>query len=134
MAADEVSDDKQTCWTMIADAATGDREARSRFCRSYLPLVRAYLGERWRHGPLAQQVDDAAQEVMIECLSSNGPVERADIERPGGFRAFLLGVVRHIAQRFERRVGTDRLLVGESTAIREAPAREEVADPSPATS
>lgn len=43
------------------------------------------------------EIDDAAQEVFIDCFK--GALERADPARP--FRAFLYGVVRNIARRAE---------------------------------
>ena len=41
------------------------------------------------------------QEVFVDCFRQGGILERADPERPGGFRAFLFGVVRTVALRFE---------------------------------
>lgn len=37
----------------------------------------------------------------MECFQSNGVLDRADRERPGGFRAFLFGVIRNVARRTE---------------------------------
>lgn len=88
-----------TCWTLIRDASAGDRAARERFARTYLPVVRSYLAARWRGLPL--DVDDAAQDVFVECFRTGGALAKADAERPGGFRAFLLGVVRNVARRHE---------------------------------
>ncbi|MEZ5966400.1 MAG: sigma-70 family RNA polymerase sigma factor [Planctomycetota bacterium] len=89
-----------TCWTLIRRAAEGDRGAHSQFGRSYDALIRAYLARRWRNTPLVADVDDAAQEVFLECLTERGPLGRADPAQ--GFRGFLLGIVRHVAQRHER--------------------------------
>jgi RNA polymerase sigma-70 factor (ECF subfamily) len=88
-----------TCWTLIRDAARGDPAARERFARVYLPAVRAYLAARWRTG--TREVDDAAQDVFVECFKANGVLAKADAERPGGFRAFLFGAVRNVALRRE---------------------------------
>src|SRR5262245_13460221 len=90
-----------TCWTLIRDAADGDPAAREQFARTYLPVVRASLAARWRAAP--QSVEDAAQDVFVECFRSGGLLEKADAERPGGFRAFLLGAVRNVARRHETR-------------------------------
>ena len=88
-----------TCWTLIAGAAAGDRGEQDLFVRHYAPVVRAYLGARWRDHRLRSELDDAAQEVFLECLREGGALSRATPGRPGGFHAFLLGVVRHVALR-----------------------------------
>src|SRR5262245_17297665 len=93
---------QETCWTLIRAAASGDRAARSTFARSYLPVVRAYLGARWKDSPLSSEIDDAVQNVFIECLKEEGLVERADPSHPGGFQALLKSAVRHVALRMER--------------------------------
>ncbi len=90
-----------TCWTLIRDAAAGDAAARERFARVYRPVVKAYLAARWRS--ISQNVDDAAQDVFVECFRAGGLLEKADADRPGGFRAFLLGAVRNVARRYESR-------------------------------
>ena len=90
-----------TCWTLIRDAAAGDAAARERFARVYRPVVKAYLAARWRSIP--QNVDDAAQDVFVECFRAGGLLEKADADRPGGFRSFLLGAVRNVARRYESR-------------------------------
>src|SRR5829696_3818619 len=92
-----------TCWTLIRDAAGGDATARDRFARVYLPVVRAYLGARWRSAPHPPDVDDAAQDLFVECFRTGGLLEKADADRPGGFRAFLLGAARNVARRHETR-------------------------------
>ncbi len=90
-----------TCWTLIRDAGAGDPAARERFARIYLPVVRSYVAARWRGHPL--EPDDAAQDVFVECFRAGGALAKADADRPGGFRAFLLGVVRNVARRHEAR-------------------------------
>jgi RNA polymerase sigma-70 factor (ECF subfamily) len=91
-----------TCWTVLQDAAAGDDGARAEFATRYAPLIRAYLAARWRDAPLIQDLDDAVQDVFVECLRQGGMLERADPGRPGGFRAFLYGLVRNIALRVEQ--------------------------------
>jgi RNA polymerase sigma-70 factor (ECF subfamily) len=91
-----------TCWTILRDAAAGDREARELFAARYAPMVRAYLSARWRGSPLSQEVDDAVQEVFVECLKHDGALGRVSDDRPGGFRAFFYGLVRNVAWRVER--------------------------------
>jgi RNA polymerase sigma-70 factor (ECF subfamily) len=91
-----------TCWTVLRGAADGDDEARAEFAARYAPLVRAYLAARWRDAPLIQDLDDAVQDVFVECLRQGGMLQRADPDRPGGFRAFLYGLVRHVALRIEQ--------------------------------
>jgi RNA polymerase sigma-70 factor (ECF subfamily) len=97
-----------TCWTVLHDAASGDDAARSDFATRYAPLVRAYLTARWRGTMLIHDLDDAVQDVFVECLRQGGMLERADPARPGGFRAFLYGLVRNIALRVEQDRGRRR--------------------------
>jgi RNA polymerase sigma factor (sigma-70 family) len=92
-----------TCWTLIEGAARGPGEARETFASRYLPSVRAYLRARWRDPSLRQEVDDAAQEVFLDLLREGGALARVDPGRPGGFRAYLRGVVRTVALRVETR-------------------------------
>ena len=91
----------ETCWSVVASAARGDSRARSGFCRTYQPLVRAILVARWRGTPLLREVDDAVQDTFVECFRKDGSLQRADAER-GDFRGYLFGVVRNIARRVER--------------------------------
>jgi len=95
------SDVDATIWTLIEAAAGGSDARRAEFAERYLPLVRRYLAERWRGSRRLEQLDDATQEVFVECLRAGGVLERADAGRPGGFRAFLLGAVRNVARRHE---------------------------------
>jgi DNA-directed RNA polymerase specialized sigma24 family protein len=92
-----------TCWTMIRDAAGGAPAARDRFARVYRPVVTAYLVARWRGVSRAPDTDDAAQDVFVECFRAGGLLEKADPDRAGGFRAFLLGAARNVARRHEAR-------------------------------
>jgi RNA polymerase sigma-70 factor (ECF subfamily) len=104
-----MDDGRTTCWTMIRSAAAGDEAGARQFVEAYAPVVRAYLLARWNAPALRQDVDDAVQEVFVECFRERGAIARADSERPGGFRAFLFGVVRNVARRHEtRRTGHDR--------------------------
>jgi RNA polymerase sigma factor (sigma-70 family) len=92
-----------TRWTAIRAAASGDAAARDEFARRYETVIRGYLESRWRGRPLAQSVDDAVQEVFVDCLRDDGALGRADSQAPGGFRAFLYGVARNVARRHEER-------------------------------
>lgn len=96
------ANDGETCWSLIGRAAAGDGAARSRFSHGYLPLVRAFLTARWRGTPLAAEVDDAVQDVFVECFRPAGPLGRAHPDH-GDFRGFLFGVVRKVALRLEER-------------------------------
>jgi RNA polymerase sigma-70 factor (ECF subfamily) len=95
-----------TCWTLVRDAAAGASASRAEFAARYEPVVRSYLALRWRGSSLLQGLDDAVQDVFVECLRTGGILERAQADRPGGFRAFLFGSVRHVAQRLEKRWAT----------------------------
>lgn len=98
-----MEDTASTCWEILQSAVAGSREARARFAQRYEPLIRAYLAARWKYPPQLYEIDDAVQEVFVECLRAGGILEKADPDRPGGFRAFLYGLVRNVARRFEAR-------------------------------
>lgn len=93
----------ETCWTLIQAAARGDGGARADCAVRYVPVVRAALAARWEGSPLLREIEDAVQDVFVECLRAGGAIERADPSRPGGFRAYLRGVVQNVAARIERR-------------------------------
>ena len=92
---------ESTCWTVIQAAAAGSLSDRAEFARRYDCVVRAYLASRWRGSPCFHELDDAAQEVFVECFKQGGVLDRVECGRPGGFRAFLYGAVRNVALRFE---------------------------------
>jgi RNA polymerase sigma factor (sigma-70 family) len=100
------SDD--TRWTLIERAAAGSLDGRTEFARRYSPVIRAYLGFRWRGTPLFQDVEDAAQQVFIQCFKDGGALGRADPARPSGFRAYLHGVVQNVALSLERKRARSR--------------------------
>jgi RNA polymerase sigma-70 factor (ECF subfamily) len=95
--------EESTCWTLLRDAAAGGEVSRSEFAARYTPVVRAYLAARWRGSTLIRELDDAIQDVFIECLRVGGLLDRARADQPGGFRAFLYGAVRNVARRAEAR-------------------------------
>lgn len=94
---------EETCWSMIHGAAMGEKTAREQFARLYEPIVRAYLGARWKTAGRLQEIDDAVQDVFVDCLRENGALARYDPEKGPAFRAFLYGIVRNIARRTEQR-------------------------------
>jgi RNA polymerase sigma-70 factor (ECF subfamily) len=91
-----------TCWSVIESAAAGTPESRQDFARRYGPVVRDCLASRWRASPRLQDLDDAVQEVFVECFKQGGILDRVERGRPGGFRAFFYGVIRNVAFRFEK--------------------------------
>jgi RNA polymerase sigma-70 factor (ECF subfamily) len=91
-----------TCWTLIESAAAGDRPAREAFAERYLPVVRAYLEARWSQRLSRTELDDAVQDVFVECLRHEGVLHDQRSRRGQGFRAYLFGVVRNIALRVEK--------------------------------
>ncbi|TAJ08166.1 MAG: sigma-70 family RNA polymerase sigma factor [Planctomycetota bacterium] len=90
-----------TCWTLIEGAAAGDSAARTEFTHRYLPVIRAYLHARWKDRLLGDELQDAVQEVFVECLREDGVLARAGSGDRRGFRAYLFGVVRNVALRVE---------------------------------
>ena len=98
-------------WSLIERALDGDALAREEFGRNYERVVRRTIEARWHGTPLASEVDDAVQEVFVECLRRGGALERAE-ERRGELGALLFGVARNVALRFEerasRRIGSER--------------------------
>lgn len=93
---------ESTCWTLIRGAANGDNGDRTAFARQYTPILRAYLQARWRHSPLASEIDDSIQDVFVACFQSGGALDRADGNQ-GGFRQFLYGIARNISLQHETR-------------------------------
>jgi RNA polymerase sigma factor (sigma-70 family) len=97
-----------TCWTIIHGAAAGNTADREAFARRYTPVIRAYLAARWQRSTYQQELDDAVQEVFLECFRAGGILEHADPHCPGGFRSFLYGVTRNVALRIEARLARHR--------------------------
>jgi RNA polymerase sigma-70 factor (ECF subfamily) len=98
-----MSTPESTCWTVIRAAAAGSPGGRDELARRYVGVVRAYLGARWRSSALRADLDDAVQEVFVECFREGGALEAAGAGRVPHFRAFLYGVIRNVARRFESR-------------------------------
>lgn len=96
-------DAETTSWRLILQAASGAPLEQDEFVRQYQPAVRAFLLARWRGSPLIASVDDATQEIFVECFRQGGVLSKVDPERNGGFRALLYGVVRNVALRVEQR-------------------------------
>src|SRR5262249_10957530 len=65
--------------------------------------VRRFVRGRRRGWALWDDLDDATQEVFVECFRQGGAVEVAGAGRVPAFRAFLYGVIRNVARRFESR-------------------------------
>jgi RNA polymerase sigma-70 factor (ECF subfamily) len=61
-----------------------------------------------------REVQDTAHEVFLECFQQGGVLERADPDRPGGFRAFFFGVIRNVARRVEHARARNRELQASS--------------------
>lgn len=108
-----------TCWTVIRGAAGGDARDRGVFAQYYRGAVEAYLRARWGGKRIGQEVADAVQEVFVECFREGGALEKVDSDRPGGFRAFLYGVVRNVAMRYEQKAGRRREEAGMSGVLSE---------------
>lgn len=92
-----------TSWSLIRGAADGNSNDRESFAVRYQPVVKAYLAARWNGIVIANDLDDAIQDVFSECFRKGGVLARAESGRPGGFRAFFFGVVKNVAHRYEAR-------------------------------
>ncbi len=92
-----------TCWTVVRAAVAGSRTDREELARRYLGVVRAYLRARWRSPARQADLDDAVQDVFVECFRAGGALDAVADGRVPRFRAFLYGVVRNVARRFEAR-------------------------------
>jgi RNA polymerase sigma factor (sigma-70 family) len=97
-----VGNSEDTHWSLIRAAAEGRAPERDEFARRYDSVIRAYCGARWRHTPLVHEIDDAVQEVFLDCFRPDGALARVEPEGPP-FRAYLYGVVRNVARRLEER-------------------------------
>ena len=112
-----------TCWTLIQRAVEGSAPHRQAFARRYLPLVRSFLAHRWGGWPIAQQLEDAVQDVFVECFRPDGPLVRAEPGR--GLRRFLRGTALNVARRYEERaLRSKRCTPTESTFLCSLPGRE----------
>ncbi len=94
---------ESTCWSVIRAAATGGVAERDLFAVRYLGTAKTYLAARWRGGCLCTHLDDAVQEVMVECFRQGGVLDLAAQDRFSSFRALFYGVTRNVARRFESR-------------------------------
>lgn len=96
-----MAESQATCWTVIHGAAAGRETDRAEFARLYEPVLRAFFGARWRGSPLLSDLEDAVQEVFLDCFRANGALARVEPGRGGSFRAFLRGVARNVGLRIE---------------------------------
>ncbi|KAA3612930.1 MAG: sigma-70 family RNA polymerase sigma factor [Planctomycetota bacterium] len=96
-----MSRERETCWTLIQAAGGGDREACRFFAETYAGVIRNYLGSRWQRGVHASRLEDAVQDVFLDCFRQGGALTRLQRGKGGSFRAFLFGIVRNVALRYE---------------------------------
>ena len=103
-----------TCWSVVLGAAAGETWDREAFSRIYGPVIRRYLAARWRAPVDDPEIEDATQEVFVQIFKPHGALGNLEPTRPGGFRAYLFGIVRNVAlmversdRRRQRRVGTE---------------------------
>jgi len=96
---------KTTSWELLEAAANGNIERRSEFADLYGGMIREFLECLWRGSPLHAHMDDAVQDVFLECFKPNGALQRADRSHPRGFRVYLRGVIRNVARRYAKQAG-----------------------------
>jgi len=92
-----------TCWTVLRGAAKGDPSFRTEFARLYEPVIRKFLQIRWAARPNRFDLDDAVQDVFLDCLKPDGALQRLEVGYPNGFRGYLFGITRNVARRQEQR-------------------------------
>lgn len=122
--ADVSTNPHDTCWTMVRAASAGDRTAKSIFVRSYTTPIREYLGHRWRDSRQSAAIDDAVQDIFVECIKPGGALEGVDATK-GDFRALLYAVVRNVARRYEERAKRAGHGAESSVQLHELPDRAE---------
>ena len=98
-----MSDFDSTAWAVIEAAAGGDDQAREAFAEQYAPGIRTLLGKRWSNAAHREHIDDAVQDVLVECFKHGGIIEKAEQRETNNFRVFLKTVIRHVAGRYEQR-------------------------------
>ena len=81
-----------TSWPLIRAAAAGSVDSRDEFARLFAPAVREQLLRRWRQTPLADSMEDALQEVFVECFRRDGVLASADRDSPASFRGLIFPV------------------------------------------
>ncbi len=89
----------ETSWTLIRGAAKGDKGSQKRFYARYETVIRSTLTAMWHGLKPMPDIDDAAQEVLTECLKKEGVLSKADPER-GSFRGYLYKTTVNVAMRF----------------------------------
>ena len=109
---------------MLRAASAGDANAKSIFAHSYTAPIRAYLGHRWRDSNHAAAIDDAVQDVFVECIKPDGALQGADPTN-GEFRALLYAVVRNVARRHEERANRPGQAAGGSIHLDDLPDQAE---------
>ena len=92
-----------TSWSLIHRAAADDESARELFVKRYFPVVRSYLAARWKGDKRGDDLNDAIQDVFVECLRAGGVLDRIEDLRKNSFRGFFYGVIRNVARTHERR-------------------------------
>jgi hypothetical protein len=92
-----------TCWTLIHAAADGDGPARERFALLYEPIARIYFTARWQHSFMLPTLDDAVQDVFVECFKRGGVLTKIGESQPDHFRAYFYGLLQNIARRQEEK-------------------------------
>ncbi len=100
---DPPSVERLTSWTLIHEAAEGSKSALDQFAKRYEQAVRNCLAARWNRSRRIALIDDAVQEVFIECIRPGGALSKANSQHPSGFRGYLYGVMRNVMLRFETR-------------------------------
>lgn len=115
----------ETCWTVVRAAAGGESRAARVFAETYLGIVRAFLVRRWRGSGALSLVDDAVQEVFLDLFRSGGALSRLDAARTPSFRAFLFGVARNVALRYEERAAQSRVRRAQAPSVLETVAADQ---------
>ena len=85
----------ETAGPCISGAAAGNRADLDSFIQRYMPVVRAYLGARWKSGPCVSQLEDATQEVFARIHQTRRHFWKVSRQLArGAFGPSFMGVVR----------------------------------------
>ena len=121
---------RESTASLLAQARTGDSEARNRLASRYLPIL-----QRWARGRLpsrARDIADTDDLVQVTLLKALDKVEEFEPRREGAFLAYLRQILQNQIRDHIRRINrrpvaeelNENIHVKEPSALEEAIGRE----------